>query len=63
MSDAMHAARLVALEAAVLSLLREAQEEDGPDALTLTACRTFDGGVEIDLEWQARGQPVAGESL
>lgn len=60
----MHAARLAALEGAVLALLREAQQEqDGPDGLEVSVQLTFDGAVSIDLQWLSGGLPVAGESL
>lgn len=60
----MHAARLAALEGAILALMRAAQlEQDGPDGLEVSAQLTFDGHVAIDLQWLAGGLPVAGESL
>jgi len=57
----MQAARLAQLEGAILSLLRDAQD-DGFDGLTVSA--SADGGqVVIDLTYLAGGLPVSGNSL
>lgn len=59
--DAMQAARLANLEGAVLALLRAA-EDDGFDGLVVVA-ETDDGEVSFDLNYTAKGVPIAGESL
>lgn len=64
MQDAYHAARLVALQSALLSLLSE--QVEGPhkvDAITVTLS-TLDQGIHaIDLIYTHHGQPVAGEGF
>ncbi len=60
--DMQHACRIVALQGVMLGLLREAQDEgEGADALTVTAERSRDGSITIDLTYSAGGVPVAGE--
>lgn len=59
--DAMQAARLAQLEGAILSLLRDAQDE-GFNGLTVSASAD-DGQVVIDLAYLANGMPVSGHSL
>jgi hypothetical protein len=54
--------RLMALEAAVLAVLRDAKV-DGRDGLSLEVKTDSDGDVTIDLTYWADGLPVAGESL
>ena len=59
-----HAVRVVALQGAILGMLREAQQEGADfDGLTITAERDPDGSISIDLMHTLRGVPVAGEGL
>lgn len=59
--DALHAARLALLSAAVEAAFKAAQE-DGFDGLTIEA--TVDAGVSaIDLTYTQGGLPVGGQSL
>ena len=63
MQEAMHAARLAMLQAALLVLLAQAQEDcdDGhaPDAI-VARCS---GGCALDIEFQRAGVPVGGYGL
>lgn len=64
MQEAMHAARLAQLEGALCALLRECGEvSDAPDAIVVRAYSTFEGRVEIDVEYLKAGIGVSGESL
>ena len=59
--DALHAARLALLSAAVDAVFKEAQE-DGFDGLTLEV--SIDAGVSsIDLAYTQKGMPMGGQSL
>ncbi|MFS2101960.1 hypothetical protein ACCC97_23655 [Variovorax sp. Varisp85] len=59
--DALHAARLALLSAAVEAAFRAAVE-DGYDGLSIEA--TVDDGVTaIDLTYTQRGVPMGGQSL
>lgn len=59
--DALHAARLALLSAAVTDLFRSAQE-DGYDGLSIEV--TVDAGVSaIYLTYSQRGMPMGGQSL
>lgn len=59
--DALHAARLALLSAAVEAVFKEAQE-DGFDGLTVEV--SVDGGVSaIDLAYTQNGMPMGGQSL
>lgn len=59
--DALHAARLALLSAAVDAVFKEAQE-DGFDGLTVEV--SVDSGVSsIDLSYTQRGMPMGGQSL
>lgn len=61
---AMHAARLVALEAALFSLLAEQYEHTGHvDGITAQLSTMEPGVYAIDLTYTDRGQPVAGEGF
>lgn len=54
-------AKLLALESAILALLRDGQEE-GIDGMFVDA--SVNGGVtSIDLTYTSQGQPVSGQSL
>lgn len=59
--EARQAARLAALEAAILALMREA-EESGLDGLTINV-EADAGQVSIDLAYTSKGMPMHGESL
>jgi hypothetical protein len=64
-ADAAHTARLVNLEAALCSVLREAQESfpfDAPDAINVRAS-IEEGQTVIELEYLRAGVACAGESL
>lgn len=59
--DALHAARLALLSAAVEATFKAAQE-DGFDGMTVEV--TVAGGVTaIDLAYTQRGMPMGGQSL
>ena len=59
--DVRRAAKLAALEGAILALLRDAQDE-GVDQISIDV--TADCGmVSIDLSYCSKGLPVAGQSL
>lgn len=59
--DAMHAARLALLSAAVDAAFKAAQE-DGFDGMSIDV--TVDDGVSaIDLTYTQRGMPMGGQSL
>lgn len=59
--EAKQAARLAALESAVLALLRS-YEDSGVDGVHVIA-EADDGQVSIDLSFTVGGQPLFGESL
>lgn len=64
MHNAYHAARMVAIQSALLSLLAE-QEGDNlhpVDGITASMSRDMDG-TTLDLIYTAKGQPVAGEGM
>ena len=64
MSDALHAARLVLVEAAVLALLRESHDDhDQHDEIVIRAVRENQQETSIDITYIVRGLPVAGEGL
>lgn len=59
--DALHAARLAQLSAAVADLFRAVQE-DGYDGMSIEV--SVDAGVSaIDLTYSQRGMPMGGQSL
>ena len=59
--DALHAARLALLSAAVDSVFKAAQE-DGFDGISIEV--SVDDGVSaIDLTYSQRGTPMGGQSL
>lgn len=59
--DALHAARLALLSAAVDSVFKSAQD-DGYDAMSIEV--SIDDGVSaIDLTYSQRGMPMGGQSL
>lgn len=59
--DALHAARLALVSAAVESLFKAVQE-DGFDGLTIEA--SVDAGItSVDLQYTQHGVPVSGQSL
>lgn len=64
MQDAYHAARLVALQSALLSLLSEqAEVHHKVDGITVNLS-TLDQGIHsLDLIYTHHGQPVAGEGF
>lgn len=64
METAYHAARMVAVQSALLALL---SEQDGDnihpvDGLAASLCRDVDG-ITLDLIYTHKGQPVAGEGM
>ncbi len=64
METAYHAARMVAVHSALLSLLTE-QEGDNIhqiDGVTASLGRDADG-ITLDLVYTVKGQPVAGEGM
>ncbi|MBX9935742.1 MAG: hypothetical protein K2Y10_04015 [Burkholderiaceae bacterium] len=64
MQDAHHAARLVALQSALLSLLAEqAEAHKHVDGITLTLSTLEHGIYSIDLTYTHHGLPVAGEGF
>lgn len=64
MSDALHAARLVLVEASILPLLREtADDHDQHDEIVIRAARDFHGEITIDITYMSHGMPVGGEGL
>lgn len=64
MSDAYHAARLVQLEAALLSLMRAvAGDHDQHDGLTINVTTDRNGQIAIDITYMMAGFAVSGESL
>jgi hypothetical protein len=64
--EAMHAARLANIEAAVCGLLRAARQadpNDTPDGLTVRVYTDEGGDQQIDVEYTRGGRPVWGESV
>lgn len=62
--DERHQAHLAQLEAALLALVREGTSTpNGHDAVRVNAFTTFEGHVDIDVEYIRSGVPCAGESL
>ena len=64
METAYHAARMVAVQSALLSLLSE-QEGDNlhpVDGVTASLGRDADG-ITLDIVYTVKGQPVAGEGM
>jgi hypothetical protein len=61
-AEPMHAARLVLLEGALCSLLREAQSgedaSDAPDQITVSL-----GPEGVEIQYWTRGLPVGGEGM
>ena len=64
MEQAYHAARMVAIQSALLSLLSEQDGENlhAVDGITASLFRDIDG-TTLDLIYTAKGQPVAGEGM
>ena len=64
MEQAYHAARMVAIQSALLSLLSEQDGENlhAVDGITASLSRDMDG-TTLDLIYTAKGQPVAGEVM
>lgn len=65
MQQAMHAARLVAAQSALLALLMEQREEHAEiiSGVTATLSWEFDLGGSLDLVYTSNGRPVAGEGM
>ena len=62
MQQAMHAARLVAAQSALLALLIEQQGDNIENVDGVTATLTFDGeSTGLDVIYTSNGRPVAGE--
>jgi len=64
MEAALHAARLVLVEAAVLAMLREtADDHDQHDEIVIRASRDTSGQTSIDITYMLGSVPVSGEGL
>ena len=64
MQEAMHAARLVAAQSALLALLIEQQDEhiEVVDGITVTLALSHEAiGTTCDVIYTANGRPVSGE--
>jgi hypothetical protein len=63
MQQAMHAARLVAAQSALLALLIEQQGEqlEAVDGVTVSLARDPEMGCTLDVIYTDKGRPVAGE--
>ncbi len=62
MEQAMHAARLVAAQSALLALLIEQQGDNIENVDGVTVTLAFDGeSTGLDVIYTANGRPVAGE--
>ena len=62
MEQAMHAARLVAAQSALLALLIEQQGDNIENVDGVTATLSFDGeSTGLDVIYTSNGRPVAGE--
>lgn len=61
--DALRAARVAMLQAAIAAFFADVQESDGVDAIVLRVERFEDAPVSIDVEQQIAGRTVAGYSL
>jgi hypothetical protein len=62
MQQAMHAARLVAAQSALLALLIEQQGDNIENVDGVTATLAFDGeSTGLDVIYTSNGRPVAGE--
>lgn len=64
MEAAYHAARMVAVQSALLSLLAEQDGDNlhSVDGITASLGRDSDG-ITLDLIYTHKGQPVAGEGM
>ena len=64
MQEAMHAARLVAAQSALLALLIEQQGDNiaRVDGVTVSLSAS-DEGAGLDVIYTANGQPVGGEGI
>lgn len=64
MTEAMHAARLVAVQSALLALLFEQQDDafQPVDGVTVTLSHEPDG-VGLDVIYTFKGKPVSGEGM
>lgn len=64
METAYHAARMVAVQASLLSLLteREGDEFQPVDGITVTLSKS-EIGLSLDVIYTANGNPVAGEGM
>lgn len=65
MEQAMHAARLVAAQSALLALLNEQQCEqiEAIDGITVSLSNDREMGCTLDVIYTDKGRPVAGEGL
>lgn len=62
MEQAMHAARLVAAQSALLALLIDQQGENIENVDGVTVTLAFDGeSTGLDVIYTSNGRPVAGE--
>ena len=65
MQEAMHAARLVAAQSALLALLTEQRTEhmEGLDGVTVSLSHDAETGCSLDVIYTDKGRPVAGEGM
>jgi hypothetical protein len=65
MEQAMHAARLVAAQSALLALLSEQQGENlsSVDGITVTLSNDAQMGRSLDVIYTDKGRPVGGEGI
>lgn len=64
MEVAMHAARLVAAQSALLALLVEQEGEQlRVDGVTVTLSMHHGAGTSMDVAYTANGMPVGGEGV
>jgi hypothetical protein len=61
--DVAHAARLVALEAVCLSLLRSTDHDDAPVTGLSIQATNYGGQVHIDLQYLQGAVVVSGEAV
>ena len=65
MQEAMHAARLVAAQSALLALLTQQRMEhmEGLDGVTVSLSQDAESGCSLDVIYTDKGRPVAGEGM
>lgn len=64
MQTAMHSARLVAAQSALLALLVEQQDETPHKVDGVTICLTHSSDIQaMDVTYTSQGLPIAGEGI